>query len=161
MANEETSMKWKIINFLETTKHKMWVAWYLLMACAILFKRAIVHDLSRYSKFEAPYFEVALPQLRNLEYGSDKYKAAIKSLGPALYHHYKENSHHPECWNGNIDAMSPFDLIEMLCDWKAAGKRHKTGNMVWSLKVNRERFKAQYWFHDALERDANEIGLIK
>lgn len=154
-------MKWKIINFIETTKHKTWVAWYLFVACITLLKRAVIHDLSKYSKFEAPYFEAALPKLRNLEYGSDEYKAAISSLGPALCHHYKENSHHPEYWNGNIDAMSPLDLVEMLCDWKAAGKRHKTGSMAQSLKVNRERFKAHYWFHDALERDAKEIGLLE
>lgn len=154
-------MKWKIINFIETTKHKAWVAWYLLGACIALFKRGIVHDLSKYSKEEAPFFERALPKLRSLEYGSSEYKDAISTLGPALYHHYKENSHHPEHWNGNIDAMSPLDLIEMLCDWKAAGKHHKTGNMAQSLKVNKERFKTQYWFHDALERDAKEIGLLK
>lgn len=154
-------MKWKIINFVETSKHKYWVAWYILCVCFALLKRAIVHDFSKYSKFEAPYFEKALPKLRNLKYGSEEYQDAIKSLGPALYHHYKENSHHPEHHNGNIDAMSPLDQIEMLCDWKAAGKRHKTGNMTESLKVNRERFKANYWFHDALERDANEIGLLE
>jgi len=155
-------LKWKIINFFETTRHKGWVAWYLFWACFALFRRAIVHDLSKYSKLEAPYFETALPKLRlkNLEYGSDEYKVAVASLGPALYHHYRVNSHHPEYWNGNIDAMSPLDLIEMLCDWKAAGKRYITGNMAQSLKVNRERFKAQYWFHDALERDAKEIGLL-
>lgn len=153
-------IKWKIINLFETTKHKIWVTFYLLKACVALLRRATAHDISKYSKFEAPYFEVALPKLRSLEYGSDEYGATINSLGPALSHHYKKNTHHPEHWNGNIVAMSPCDLIEMLCDWKAAGKRHKDGNMVQSLKVNRGRFKAQHWFHDALERDAKEIGLL-
>lgn len=154
-------MKWKIINFTETTKHKAWVAWYLFRACLSLIRCAIVHDLSKYSKYEAPHFEAALPKLHDLEYGSANYRQqCAELLGPALYHHYHHNSHHPEYWNGNIDVMSPLDQIEMLCDWKAAGKRHKTGNMAQSLKVNRERFKAGYWLHDALERDAKEIGLI-
>lgn len=156
-------MKWKIINFIETTKHKMWVAWYLFGACVALFKRAVTHDLTKYSKFEAPYFERALPTLRNLEYGSDEYRAAIKSLGPALNHHYDNNSHHPEYYSSDfgISAMSPLDHIEMLCDWKAAGKRHKTGDMKKSLKINRGRFNAAMSLHNALERDAKEIGLVK
>lgn len=150
---------WKIINLLATTKHKFWVMWYILRACAALVIRGVRHDISKYSKSEAPYFERSLPRLRELEYGSEGYKAAIESLGSALCHHYRYNSHHPEHWDGHIDKMSPLDQIEMLCDWKAAGKRHKTGNMSQSLEVNRERFKAQYWFHDALQRDAIEIGL--
>lgn len=153
-------MYWKIVNFIETTKHKFWVAWYILGACRTLLKRAIVHDFSKYGKYEKSYFEAALPKLRNLEYGSEEYKAAIASLGNALSHHYKENSHHPEHWGGDINYMSPLDKIEMLCDWKAAGRRHKTGNMAQSLKVNRNRFEADYWIHDALERDAKEIGLL-
>lgn len=153
-------MKWKIVNFIETTKHKLWVSWYILFACIALLRRAIAHDLSKYSRYEASAFEAALPKLRNLEYGSDEYKAAIASLGNALSHHYKDNLHHPEHWGGRIDNMSPLDQIEMLCDWKAAGKRHKTGNMVQSLLVNRKRFEASILFHDALERDAKEIGLF-
>lgn len=153
-------MKWKIINLFAITKHKLWVMWYIARACVALVKRGLVHDISKYSRQEAPYFEASLPRMRELEYGSEEYAAAIKSLGPALLHHYEHNAHHPEHWNGNIDEMSPLDLIEMLCDWRAAGKRHKTGNMIQSLDVNRERFQASCFFHDALKRDAIEIGLL-
>lgn len=153
-------MKWKIINWLDTTRHKLWVFWYLLGACIALLKRAIFHDLSKYSKFEAPYFEVALPKRNGLEYGSCEYKNALIAIGPALRHHYKKNTHHPEHWNYMITAMSPLDQIEMICDWKAAGKVYKDGHMERSLRVNRKRFKADDLFHDALERDAKEIKLL-
>ncbi len=153
-------MKWKIINLFETIKHKLWVAWYLFRTCAVLMKRALVHDNSKFSKQEAPYFEKALPKLRGLDYGSGEYMATIKSLGPALYHHYRRNTHHPEYWNGHIDEMSPLDLIELLCDWKAAGKRHATGDMSKSLEINRERFSIERFLFEGLERDAQEIGLV-
>lgn len=149
-----------VFHVVETTKHKLWVAWYIVCACLVLLKRAALHDLSKYSKREAPYFRIELPRLRGLEYGSTEYREAIKRLGPALYHHYKVNSHHPEYWSGNIHEMSPLDQIEMLCDWKAAGRRHATGNMAQSLEVNRERFKSLRVIHDALERAAREIGLL-
>jgi hypothetical protein len=56
--------------------------------------------------------------------------------------------------------MSSLEQIEMLCDWKAAGKRIKGGSMVKSLNMNRERFEISSRTYDALERDAREIGLL-
>ena len=150
--------KWGWIHIRETSKHKAWVAWYILKACRALIARAVKHDLSKYSKHEAPYFEKALPSLRGLEYGSDEYMAAIESLGPALQHHYKDNTHHPEHWGG-IEEMSPLDLIEMLCDWKAATKRHATGNFGKSLEVNEGRFNYSSAHANAFRNAAREIGL--
>jgi hypothetical protein len=135
-----------------TTKHKCWVLYYILSACFALLKRGIVHDLSKYSeKFPS--------SLKHLDYGSSEYKIAMSSLDSTLQHHYAFNSHHPEHY-GTIEKMSPLDLIEMLCDWKAAGRRHKNGNMENSLKVNRERFNISNNLYDSLERDSKEIKLI-
>lgn len=153
-------MKWKVINFIETTKHKFWVAWYLLGVCRALLWRAIVHDLSKYGPAEAPYFEKALPKLKNLDYGSDEYMAAIASLGPALKHHYLRNSHHPEHWPNGFYDMSGLDVLEMLCDWKAAGRRHQTGDMRKSLEINAKRFDIEHAWMETLIQDAEEIGLI-
>jgi hypothetical protein len=154
-------VKWKVINFVATTKHKAWVMWYILKACAALLKRGVWHDLSKYSRAEAPYFERAFPLLRELEYGSDEYKEALGALGPALQHHYANNSHHPEHYgNAGVYSMSPFDLVEMLCDWRAAGRRHKTGNMAQSLKINRERFGIEALKFRQLVAAAKEIGLL-
>lgn len=152
-------MKWKFINFIETSKHKAWVFWYLFKACLALMHRAIVHDLSKYSQEEAPYFERALPKLRELEYGSMEYKEAIESLGPALAHHYRNNSHHPEYWYDGVYGMSPLDIIEMLCDHKAATRRHKTGDMEKSLEINAKRFDG--WRLIPFKNAAVEIGLVK
>ena len=151
-------VKWKLINVYETTKHKMWVAWYIFKACYALVKRTVKHDLSKYSRHEAPYFEKALPALRGIEYGSKEYMAAIESLGPALHHHYRNNSHHPEYYD-SVDGMSPLDLIEMLCDWKAATKRHATGNFGKSLEVNEARFDYDGLRTHIFKNVAREIGL--
>jgi hypothetical protein len=151
-------MKWKLIHVYETTKHRARVAWYVFKACWALVKRAIRHDLSKYSKYEAPYFEKSLPALRGLEYASKEYMAAIESLGPALHHHYRSNSHHPEHYDG-VDGMSPLDLIEMLCDWKAATKRHATGNFGKSLEVNETRFSYDGLRTHTFKNAAREIGL--
>jgi hypothetical protein len=39
-----------------------------------------------------------------------------------------------------INGMSLLDVVEMLADWKAAGMRHKDGNLMESLEINRKRF---------------------
>lgn len=40
-----------------------------------------------------------------------------------------------------IYGMDLFDLMEMLCDWKAAGMRHDDGDIMESLRINKERFE--------------------
>jgi hypothetical protein len=37
--------------------------------------------------------------------------------------------------------MSLIDLLEMICDWKAATLRHNDGNIQRSITINKERFK--------------------
>jgi hypothetical protein len=130
----------------------------MLKACRALVRRALVHDLSKYSRAEAPYFERALPFLRRSEYGSSEYKAALAMLGPALDHHYLYNSHHPEFYDGHVDWMSPLDQIEMLCDHRAATRRHATGDMRKSMEINAERWPG--WGYYPMKRAAVEIGLV-
>lgn len=156
----DVKLRWRLENFTKTTLHKAWVLWYMFKACKTLLKRAVMHDVSKYSNAEAPYFARSIGELRDLKYGSPEYMEGIGRLGPALTHHYENNSHHPEHY-GAISIMSPLDRIEMLCDWKAASKRHRTGDMAQSLDVNRKRFKTRSsWVHDGLKSDAEEIGLM-
>jgi hypothetical protein len=41
-------------------------------------------------------------------------------MGEALKHHYANNRHHPEHFENGINGMNLLDVIEMVCDWKAA-----------------------------------------
>ncbi len=36
--------------------------------------------------------------------------------------------------------MNLIDLVEMLCDWKAASMRHHDGNIRRSIEINGDRF---------------------
>jgi hypothetical protein len=103
--------------------------------------RATQHDASKLKEPEKSAFDTFTPKLKDLTYGSDEYRATLKQMKPAVEHHYSVNSHHPE-FHGKqgVSGMSLMDLIEMLCDWKAAGERHKDGDIWTSLDKNRERF---------------------
>jgi hypothetical protein len=160
MKKPNPSFYWRVVNFFATTKHKAWVMWFILKACWALIKRGIKHDLSKYSRHEAPYFASLLKELKYTTYGTPEYKEMLGRIRPAIEHHQNNNSHHPEYYIGLVSAMSPLDLVEMICDWKAATLRHVDGNIITSIEYNKKRFKYNLKQQDSLTRDALEIGLL-
>jgi len=148
-----------IYNFLQTTIHKFWVAFYILKACKCLLWRAIIHDMSKYSKYEAPYFARDIFKLKNVKYGTPEYQKILDGIKPALVHHYKHNAHHPQYWKNGMRDMSPLDQIELLCDWKSASRRHKNGNIRYSIETNAKRFRYDKIFEAAYVRAIKEMKL--
>lgn len=108
----------------------------------MLEERAARHDASKLQEPEKSVFDLVTPKLKALTYGTDAYKASLVEMGAALRHHYdaKENTHHPDHFPDGFNGMSLLDVIEMLCDWKAAGERHANGSLVKSLEINKRRF---------------------
>jgi hypothetical protein len=126
--------------------HKKQVALLLHAISTELNQRAIEHDDSKFSPEELESFEEATPRLKTLTYGSEEYRAELRKIKPAIQHHYQQNRHHPEYFEfeadglHGIDGMNLIDLIEMVCDWIAATKRVKDGDIYKSLSINQERF---------------------
>lgn len=103
-------------------------------------KRRAVHDQSKLADPEKSVFDEFTPKLAGLTYGSEEYKSFLAAMKPALDHHYAANSHHPEHFEAGIRGMSLLDLVEMLCDWKAATMRHNDGDIRKSIEINQKRF---------------------
>jgi hypothetical protein len=102
------------------------------------------HDSSKLEDPEKPYFDDATPLLKKLKYGSDEYKKSLENIKPALDHHYANNSHHIfEYYKDGVLDANLIDLIEMLCDWVAAVKRNKEGNILESLEINKKRYNIE------------------
>lgn len=113
----------------------------LLNACVVdLLKRAEKHDQSKLESPEVEAFTEYTPKLATCTYGSDEYKGYLAAMKPALDHHYANNSHHPEHFRNGVDGMTLLDVVEMLCDWKAASERHNNGNIRKSIEINTKRF---------------------
>jgi len=127
-------------HYYETVKHKWHVHRFIWKTCVALLKRSFVHDLSKFSSAEAELFADVTAQLSNTSYGSDDYYKQLKRLKPALDHHYQHNTHHPEHFEGGLPEMEILDVIEMLCDWKAASLRHNDGDVESSIEHNKSRF---------------------
>ena len=126
--------KFKTMRHIETVRN------FLGHIILKLIERQVEHDQSKLESPEVEIFEEYTPKLRNCTYGSDEYKEYLKEMGVALKHHYSVNRHHPEFFKNGMSEMNLIDLIEMLCDWKAATLRHKDGDIKKSLDINQERF---------------------
>lgn len=122
-----------------------------------LHDRSLVHDLSKLHEPEKPIFDKMTQKLAKMEYGSEEYKQSLKDLGPALEHHYANNTHHPEHWENGVSGMSLLDIIEMVCDWKAAAERTKDGDIWKSLDINFERFNFSYQLQANIRNTVMEL----
>jgi hypothetical protein len=103
---------------------------------AEMLRRGRVHDASKFSAAEKPALDQAMPLLKGVAYGSPEWQAVIDRVGPALAHHHRHNSHHPEHYgNEGMAGMDLFDVVEMVCDWMAAARRHKEDGVRLDLNV--------------------------
>ena len=101
-------------------------------ACGITWQ-GIIHDLSKYGPTEF------ISSAKHFQGNRSPIEAEKEELGYSLAwnHHKGHNPHHWEYWtdfdeNGNIIAQRiPYKyVIEMICDWIAAGKVYNKGK--WS-----------------------------
>jgi hypothetical protein len=124
----------------ETMKHANSVRVLLSWCAAYLHSAGWHHDNSKFISPEVEVFAENTEKLSSLTYGSDEYKACLEAMKPALDHHYAENTHHPEHFENGVLGMTLFELIEMMCDWKAATLRHADGDFNKSIEINAKRF---------------------
>jgi hypothetical protein len=138
--NENLSLEEKACNN-DTFRHIERVRNLLNKCVSDLLHRGERHDQSKLEAPEVALFTEYTPKLAACTYGSPEYNEFRKALGPALDHHYANNSHHPEHYKNGIDDMDLLDLLEMICDWKAASERHNDGNIRKSIEINGKRFE--------------------
>ena len=111
-----------IKHFITITKHKYYVMKFCFK-CG-LYKRGLLHDLSKYSLTE--FFSSA----RYFQGTSSPIDAEKREKGYSLawQHHKGHNPHHWEYWIDNVGTYKntpckiPIEyVIEMICDWLGAG----------------------------------------
>lgn len=137
---EEKNIMTKHETMCDTYKHKQTVNKFINLVIMELMDRAVNHDNSKLGDFEVDIFTEYTPKLAGCTYGSEEYKQFLKEMKPALDHHYENNRHHPEYHINGIKDMDLVDLIEMMCDWKAASLRHNNGDIYKSIELNQNRF---------------------
>lgn len=125
----------------DTFRHIERVRNLLNLCVTELLKRGELHDQSKLESPEVELFTEYTPKLAGCTYGSAEYQSFRDAMKPALDHHYANNRHHPEFHKSGIKDMNLIDIVEMLCDWKAASERHNDGNIRKSIEINADRFQ--------------------
>ena len=123
-----------------------------------LLKRGEMHDQSKLESPELEAFTEYTPKLATCTYKSEEYNSYTDAMRPALEHHYANNRHHPQHHKNGIDDMNLIDIIEMLCDWKAASERHNDGNIKKSIEINADRFNMSPQLTKILENTVDIIS---
>lgn len=101
----------------DTSKHIRTVGKVLHLFIKELLDRIDRHDQSKLASPEVELFTEYTPKLAGSTYGSEEYEGFRKAMGPALDHHYKHNSHHPEHFKG----PDPADTAEFEAAIKYVG----------------------------------------
>lgn len=128
----------------------------LLNVCVLdLIRRGEFHDQTKLKTPEVELFTEYTSKLSTCTYGSEEYRDYLLKLKPALDHHYANNRHHPEHHKNGVNDMNLLDIIEMLCDWKAASERHNDGNIRKSIEINANRFGLSPQLTKILENTAD------
>lgn len=119
--------------------------------------RGELHDKSKLEEPEKSIFINAIPKFKATTYGTQEYEDDKALISDALSHHYANNSHHPEHYDTGIEGMSLFDIIEMLCDWKAANRRSENGDINRSLDIAKEKFAISDQLYKILDNTIKEL----
>lgn len=126
---------------IDTFEHIVKVRNYIAKVVDELSTRSLKHDDDKIDNpTEKALFDEYTPKLKECTYGSEEYKKFLAGLKEGLDIHYSNNRHHPEHFENGISGMNLIDLIEMICDWKAASERHNDGDVYKSIEINQKRF---------------------
>ncbi|MET0601372.1 MAG: DUF5662 family protein [Baekduia sp.] len=123
-------------------------------------RRADDHDKSKLTSPEVEIFDEFTPKLKATTYDSPEYREFLVGMGEGLQHHYAVNDHHPEHFLNGIGDMDLLQVIEMLCDWKAATMRHDDGDLFNSIQANAGRFGYGDEMRHLLLNTARNLGWI-
>lgn len=153
----------------QTQEHIEAVRALIGLVNAELVQRAIHHDRSKFEPVEAD----ALQKMAELvdrdgpvAFGTPEYEARKQILGPMLAHHYAKNSHHPEHFESEyggayvdgINGMTLVDVVEMFCDWVAAGRARNPDGKV-DLGVAASRYNVPTMLENVFVNTLNWLDL--
>lgn len=124
----------------ETLYHITLVGHFIHRVVKALLDRADAHDRSKLESPEVEIFAKHHHLLSDTTFGTKGYEDVRALTKEALDHHYAVNRHHPQHFKGGVADMNLIDLIEMFCDWKAATRKHKDGNLLRSIAYNANHF---------------------
>lgn len=121
--------------------------------CRELMYNVMKHDQSKFNQIQfRPYIELTEYHHQRKTLGNKDYEYPNSKISAAVDHavrnHYYVENHHPERMEGRAEKMSPFELIEVVCDLQAMAQEFNEGSCrgyfidVWIVR------NCQYFYDD-------------
>ena len=107
----------------DTILHVSEVQEHLEEIISELKKRGYAHDRTKFQALEFDSFVSTRDKFKRANYGSKEYKECVDLVRPAVDSHHQKNRHHTGFHKNGINDMTLIDIIEMICDWRAAARR--------------------------------------
>ena len=111
---------------LKIMRHRESLADSMIEIADHLRQRARVHDRCKLKPDQFIGFARIDQAEREHGYGSREFSRALRADSEAIRTHVAESSHHPE-HHAIVADMGWLDIIEMVCDWKAAADTYDRG----------------------------------
>lgn len=130
-------------SWMATIDHIKKVQCFITDVIDALNNAAVNHDQSKLEPPEKEILDEMTPKLGATTYGSPEYVEMVTTEPMTTFtkHHYAHNRHHAEFHPNGVDDMNLIDVVEMLCDWKAASLRHDDGDVRASIDYNEGKYK--------------------
>ena len=112
-----------IYHYMDYIQHTQWLMEGMSYVITNLLTRLLTHDRSKIGPDELDLYAKIVPGFKGLVYGTKEHEEHGKKLGPAWQAHCLDNRHHVEHFENGLHDMHLLDLIEMVCDWRAASLR--------------------------------------
>lgn len=129
-----------IYHYKDYIQHIQWLMEGMAWIQHQLMMRMLSHDRTKIEDDELHAYAEIVPGFKKFKYGTPEHKNHGDRLGQAWHHHTLHNRHHPEHFVNGIDEMNLIDLIEMVCDWRAASMRSGAWDYETSLNIFAKRF---------------------
>ena len=126
--------------------HRLKVNEFCAAAGMEIISRGAKHDESKLTQQEREFYIEPVWDLNHSPqpFGSPEYKAQTAKMGVGWKNHYTHNDHHLEFFidkgGSPWEHVNMFQLIEMLCDWKAAALR-KGNDPLEAIEQLKKKFR--------------------
>jgi hypothetical protein len=145
-------------SILDTIDHIQKVQRFLGIVIADLLYRSHSHDGSKLLPPELDGYAGLSEAVKGLQYGTDEHRAAFAPFKAIITHHYEANDHHPEHFqDSDIRRMTLPQIVEMVCDWKAASTRNSE-SLLPSLDASFKRFGIDEQLAWIIRNTISEMG---
>ncbi|MFW6271771.1 MAG: DUF5662 family protein [Desulfosalsimonas sp.] len=123
--------------------------------------RGISHDRSKLNACEFDAFVSTNEDFKKADYGSPEYQKCVEAIKPAVDHHYANNRHHTGYHQNGINDMTLVDIVEMVCDWKAAARRSPNKSFADTLTYAFKKYGINDQLQQILINTFQALGWIK